>query len=131
MVTQVKVNEERVYYNYDGRMPPVSMDPEPAMLPPNQAEPKYITDTTLRDGAQDSRFPFFPNEDRIRYVDLLSQLDNGTGRIYAIETFIYHKRDAWVLEKLLERGYQYPNITTWIRANPKDVKDLYAVSQGK
>jgi isopropylmalate/homocitrate/citramalate synthase len=131
MVTQVKVNEERVYYNYDGRMPPVRMDPEPAEVPPNQAEPKYITDTTLRDGAQDSRFPFFPNEDRIRYVDLLNQLDNGTGRIYAIETFIYHKRDAWVLEKLLERGYQWPKITTWIRANPKDVKDLYAVSQGK
>jgi isopropylmalate/homocitrate/citramalate synthase len=64
-------------------------------------------------------------------VDLLHQLDNGTGKIYAVETFIYHKRDLWVLDKLLEKGYEWPMITTWIRANPKDVKELYAASQGK
>lgn len=131
MVTKETLNEERVYYNYGGQMPPVEMMPEPAEIPAGQAEPKLITDTTLRDGAQDSRFPFFPNEARLRYVDLLSKLDNGTGRIYAIETFIYHKRDLWVLEKLLERGYKSPMVTTWIRANPKDVKELYEASQGR
>ena len=36
-----------------------------------------------------------------------------------------------MLEKLLERGYEYPQITTWIRANPKDVKELYDISQGR
>ncbi len=131
MVTKDTVNSERVYYNYQGHIPPIVLDPEPAAVPAGQAEPKLITDTTLRDGAQDSRFPFFPNEDRLRYVDLLHDLDNGTGRISALETFIYHKRDAWVLDRLLERGYQYPQITTWIRANPKDVKDLYNLSQGR
>ena len=80
MVTKESINEERVYYNYGGLMPPVEMQAEPAAIPPGQAEPKLITDTTLRDGAQDSRFPFFPNEARIRYVDLLSILDYGTGR---------------------------------------------------
>jgi isopropylmalate/homocitrate/citramalate synthase len=131
MVTQPKINEERVYYNFHGRMPPVTLEEEPAQPPAGADEPRLITDTTLRDGAQDARFALFPNEARLRYVDLLHQLDNGTGVIYAIETFIYHKRDAWVLEKLLERGYKYPRITTWIRANPKDVKELYEVSQGR
>jgi len=131
MVTREVLNEERVYYNYEGKMPPVEMDPDPAVPPPDQAHPKYLTDTTLRDGAQDSRFPFFPNEDRIRYVELLHDLDNDSGIIYAIETFIYHKRDVWVLEKLLEKGFKYPRITTWIRANPKDVKELHNISQGR
>jgi len=131
MVTQSKVNEQRVYYNFHGRMPPVQLEHEPAVPPVGDTEPRLITDTTLRDGAQDSRFALFPNEARLRYVDLLHQLDNGTGRIWAIETFIYQKRDAWVLDKLLERGYEYPKITTWIRANPKDVKELYEVSQGR
>ena len=131
MVTKDTVNSERVYYNYQGRIPPIQLDSEPAIPPTGQTEPKLITDTTLRDGAQDSRFPFFPNEHRLKYVDLLHELDNGTGRIWAIETFIYHERDLWVLEKLLERGYEYPQITTWIRANPKDVKDLHNVSQGR
>jgi isopropylmalate/homocitrate/citramalate synthase len=131
MVTQPKINSERVYYNYHGRMPPVEMEPEPATLPVGDTGPRLITDTTLRDGAQDSRFALFPNEARLRYVDLLHTLDNNTGRIWAIETFIYQKRDAWVLDKLLERGYEYPQITTWIRANPKDVKELYEVSQGR
>jgi isopropylmalate/homocitrate/citramalate synthase len=126
-----RVNEERVYYNFQGRMPPVTLEPQPASIPPAIPEPRLITDTTLRDGAQDSRFPLFPNEARLRYVDLLHQLDNGTGRIYAIETFIYQRRDLWVLDKLLERGYQYPKITTWIRATPKDVKELFEASQGR
>jgi len=131
MVTQPKINSERVYYNYEGRMPPVQLEAEPAAIPAGDAEPRLITDTTLRDGAQDSRFALFPNDARLRYVDLLHQLDNDTGRIWAIETFIYQKRDAWVLDKLLERGYEYPKITTWIRANPKDVKELFDVSQGR
>jgi isopropylmalate/homocitrate/citramalate synthase len=131
MVTKESVNTERVYYNYHGQIPPVKLDAEAAVPPAKQEEPKLITDTTLRDGAQDSRFPFFPNEDRLRYVELLNQLDNGTGRIWAIETFIYHKRDGWVLDKLLEMGFEYPQITTWIRANTKDVKELAALSQGR
>ncbi|HSP54561.1 MAG TPA: 2-isopropylmalate synthase, partial [Dehalococcoidia bacterium] len=131
MVTQPKINSDPVYYNFHGRMPPVELDPEPALLPVGDTEPRLITDTTLRDGAQDSRFALFPNEARLRYVDLLHRLDNGSGRIWAIETFIYQKRDAWVLDKLLERGYEFPKITTWIRANPKDVKELYEVSQGR
>jgi len=133
MIKVIKVNPERVYYNFQGGMPPISLEAEAAVPWTNgsRGQPKLITDTTLRDGAQDARFALFPNEVRLQYVDLLHELDNGTGCIYAIETFIYQRRDHWVLDRLLEREYRYPKITTWIRANPKDVKELYEVSQGR
>ncbi len=126
------VNADRVYYNFEGRVPPVALEAEAAPLPAaDDGEPKLITDTTLRDGAQDSRFALFPNEARLRYVDLLHNLDNGTGRIDSIETFIYQRRDLWVLDRLLEREYDFPKITTWIRVTPRDVKQLHEVSQGR
>ena len=131
MVTATKVNTERVYYNYHGKLPPIPMEDEPAQPPAVDDLPKLITDTTLRDGAQDSRIALFPHEARVRYFDLLHRLDNGSGAIYAVEAFIYQKRDVWTLEKLLERGYEWPKVTTWTRATPKDIKLLVEVSQGK
>ncbi len=131
MVTATKINTERVYYNYEGKLPPVPMEEQPATPPPVDDLPKLITDTTLRDGAQDSRIALFPHDARVRYFDLLHRLDNGTGTIYAVEAFIYQKRDAWTLEQLLERGYEWPRVTTWTRATPKDIKQLVDVSQGR
>lgn len=132
MVIATKVNTERVYYNYGGNLPPVRLEPEPVTPSPMQdGLPKLITDTTLRDGAQDSRFAVFPPETRLKYFDLLQRLDNGSGAIYAVEAFIYQRRDVWTLEKLLERGYEWPRVTTWTRATPKDIKLLVEVSQGK
>ena len=125
------INSERLYYNYGGKFPPVAMESTPATPPPNQVMPKLITDTTLRDGAQDSRFPLFPHEAKLRYFDLLHELDNGTGVIDNTEVFIYQKRDLWVLDKLLERNYDFPRVTTWTRATPKDIKDMVSVSQGR
>ena len=132
MVVATKVNTERVYYNYGGNLPPVTLELEP-VAPPSMQDglPKLITDTTLRDGAQDSRFAVFPPETRLKYYDLLHRLDNGAGAIYAVEAFIYQRRDVWTLEKLLERGYEWPRVTTWTRATPKDIKLLMEVSQGK
>ena len=133
MVVGTKVNTERVYYNYGGNLPPVELEAEPALPPAREQDdlPKLITDTTLRDGAQDSRFAIFPSDTRLKYYDLLHRLDNNTGSIYAVEAFIYQKRDVWTLEKLLERGYEWPRVTTWTRATPKDIKLLVEVSQGK
>src|SRR3989304_4974634 len=126
-----QINAERVYYNFDGKLPPVPMEAAPVEPPPPADLPKLITDTTLRDGAQDSRIALFPHEARVRYFDLLHQLDNGTGTIYAVEAFIHQKRDAGTLDQLLSRGYEWPKVTTWTRATPKDIKDLVAVSQGR
>jgi isopropylmalate/homocitrate/citramalate synthase len=133
MVVATKVNTERVYHNFQGQLPPVMLEPEP-VVPPSASRddlPKLITDTTLRDGAQDSRIAIFPPDTRVKYYELLHQLDNGTGAIYAVEMFIYQKRDQWTLEKLLELGHEWPRVTTWTRATPKDIKLLVDVSQGK
>lgn len=128
-----QVNPERVYYNYQGELPPLKLVPHPARIPRHgrRTDPKKITDTTLRDGAQDPGFAIFPNEAKLKYFDLLHELDNGTGVIESVEVFIYQKRDLWTLDKLLERGYQYPQVTTWTRATPKDIKELVRVSEGR
>ena len=132
-MTRRKINSQKVYFNFQGCLPPAALDANPARIPSQTASthPKLITDTTLRDGSQDPCFALFPNEAKLRYVDLLHALDNGTGRIEAVEVFIYQKRDLWVLDKLLEKGYDYPRVTTWTRALPKDIKALVEVSQGR
>lgn len=131
--SEYTVNEETFYQNFGGRFPAVTRGPDPAVAPEQSAtsDPKRITDTTLRDGAQDPRFALFPHEAKLEYFDLLHRLDNGTGVIESIEVFIYQRRDVWVLEKLLERGYEYPRVTTWTRARPKDIKLLMEVSEGR
>ena len=128
-----QVNPARKYFNFGGRMPPLKLEEAPAEIPAfgPHTYPKLITDTTLRDGAQDPCFAMFPNEAKLAYFDLLHELDNGTGTIDAVEVFIYQKRDLWTLEKLLERGYKSPRVTTWTRATPKDIRDLVQVSGGK
>ena len=40
------------------------------------------------------------------------------------------QRDLWALERLLEREYAFPQVTTWTRAIPKDIRDLVDVSRG-
>jgi citrate (Re)-synthase len=129
-----KINPERVYFDTQGGFPPAGVDHGQSAPIPVQSEanfPKLITDTTLRDGAQDPRFALFPHAAKLRYFDLLHKLDNGTGRIENLEVFIYQERDRWVLEKLLERGYDFPCVTTWTRATPKDIKLLVEISQGQ
>jgi isopropylmalate/homocitrate/citramalate synthase len=128
-----EVNSERRYFNFKGALPPVPFESFPAEFPLDSTatHPKLLTDTTLRDGAQDPCFAIFPNKAKLAYFDLLHALDNGTGVIDAIEVFIYQKRDLWTLEKLLERGYDFPRVTAWTRATPKDIRDLLRVSSGK
>lgn len=132
-MSEYQVNPERRYFNFKGKAPAVRFEKTPAAIPApgTGTHPKQITDTTLRDGAQDPCFAIFPNEAKLEYFDLLHALDNGTGIIDSVEVFIYQKRDLWVLEKLLERSYDFPRVTTWTRATPKDIKDLVKVSGGK
>lgn len=128
-----QVNPARKYFNFKGRIPPLQLEKTPAEIPAPgpHTHPKLITDTTMRDGAQDPCFAIFPSEAKLRYFDLLHALDNGCGVIDAVEVFIYQKRDLWTLDKLLERGYDFPRVTTWTRATPKDIRDLVEVSGGR
>ena len=130
-MTQRAIDPRKRFYNFHGQMPSLSFEADAVGLPKDDGAPKLITDTTLRDGAQDPRFALFPNEARVRYFDLLHDLDNGTGRIEQVEVFIYQKRDIWCLEQLLDRGYDFPQVTTWTRATPKDIKLMVEVGGGK
>ena len=94
-MSQHPINPERKYYNYEGGIPPLRIESTPAAMPAEgkHTHPKLISDTTMRDGAQDPCFAIFPNETKLKYFDLLHKLDNGTGTIDCIEVFIYQKRD--------------------------------------
>ena len=67
-----EINGDRVYYNYGGKFPPLSLDTVAASVPKStdSSHPKLITDTTLRDGAQDPHFALFPAETRLAYYDM-------------------------------------------------------------
>jgi isopropylmalate/homocitrate/citramalate synthase len=85
----------------------------------------YITDTTFRDGQQ-SRPPFTAQQIEDLF-DLLHRLSGPNGVIRQSEFFLYTDKDREALERCRDKGYRYPEITGWIRANKSDlqlVKDL-------
>jgi len=80
----------------------------------------WITDTTFRDGQQ-ARPPYSP-EQILRIYDFLHEIDGGTGLIRQCEFFLYSKRDREAVRLCQERGYEFPEITGWIRAVRNDFK---------
>jgi len=80
----------------------------------------WITDTTFRDGQQ-ARPPYTPKQ-ILRLYDLLHEIDGGTGLIRQCEFFLYSKRDRQAVELCQARGYEFPEITGWIRAVRNDFK---------
>jgi len=84
------------------------------------AKELFITDTTFRDGQQ-ARPPFTVKQ-IVDLFDLLHRLSGPSGVVRQTEFFIYSDRDREALGKCLEKGYLYPEITGWVRANKKDLK---------
>ncbi|MFH1883286.1 MAG: 2-isopropylmalate synthase [Planctomycetota bacterium] len=80
----------------------------------------WITDTTFRDGQQ-ARPPYMP-EQILRIYDLLHEIGGDTGLIRQCEFFLYSDRDRKAVELCKSRGYQFPEITGWIRAVEADFK---------
>ncbi len=87
-------------------------------VPENMPEDIFITDTTFRDGQQ-SRTPY-TTEQMIHIYKLLNKLGGPNGMIRQTEFFVYSEKDRTALEKCMELGYEFPEITTWIRANKQD-----------
>ena len=87
-------------------------------VPENMPEDIFITDTTFRDGQQ-SRVPY-TTEQMVHIYKLLNKLGGPNGMIRQTEFFVYSEKDRRALEKCLELGYKFPEITTWIRASKKD-----------
>jgi len=80
----------------------------------------WITDTTFRDGQQ-ARPPYTP-EQILRIYDFLNEINGGTDLIRQCEFFLYSERDRKAVELCKQRGYEYPQITGWIRAVAADFK---------
>ncbi len=87
-------------------------------VPMNMPEKIFITDTTFRDGQQ-SRAPY-TTEQMVEIYKLLHRLGGENGIIRQTEFFVYSEKDRKALEKCMELGFEFPEITTWIRASKQD-----------
>jgi isopropylmalate/homocitrate/citramalate synthase len=86
---------------------------------PRPPEDIWITDTTFRDGQQ-ARPPY--TAEQIGHIfDFLHRLGGPKGIIRQCEFFLYSKLDAQVVDECRSRGYEFPEVTGWIRANAADL----------
>lgn len=94
-------------------------------VPMNMPAEIWITDTTFRDGQQ-SRAPYTVQQ-MVTLYDMLHRLGGKKGLIRQTEFFVYSDKDREALARCLDLGFEYPEITTWIRATNSDfqlVKDI-------
>ena len=87
-------------------------------VPMNMPEEIFITDTSFRDGQQ-SRAPY-TSAQIVDLYKMLHRLGGKNGIIRQTEFFVYSKSDRDALEQCMALGYEFPEITTWIRASKKD-----------
>ena len=90
------------------------------LTPANPPEHIWITDTTFRDGQQ-SRAPYEP-EQIVELFKMLHKLGGPKGIIRQSEFFVYSERDRKALRMCQDLGYEFPEITGWIRASREDFK---------
>ena len=88
------------------------------VVPMNMPDEIWITDTTFRDGQQ-SRAPY-STEQIVTLYDYMHRLSGPKGVIRQSEFFLYSEKDRNAAYKCMERGYEFPEVTSWIRANKKD-----------
>ncbi len=90
------------------------------IVPHNMPKEIWITDTTFRDGQQ-SRAPY-TTEQIVTIYDYLHRLGGPNGMIRASEFFLYSRKDRDAVYKCMEKGYEFPEVTSWIRASKEDFK---------
>ena len=78
----------------------------------------WITDTTFRDGQQ-SRAPYTADQ-IVDLYKMLNRLGGKKGIIRQSEFFVYTKKDKEAMLRCMDLGYEFPEITTWIRAKKED-----------
>ena len=87
-------------------------------VPRSMPEEIWITDTTFRDGQQ-SRRPYTVGQ-IVHIFDELHRMGGPKGLIRQSEFFLYTQKDKEAVYKCMERGYEFPQVTSWIRASKKD-----------
>ncbi len=87
-------------------------------VPMSMPEEIWITDTTFRDGQQ-SMSPYTV-EQITELFKLMSRLGGKNGIIRQSEFFLYSEKDRKAVESCLNLGLEFPEVTSWIRANKND-----------
>lgn len=121
-------NVFRNLFRYD-EIPKVAFNDR--IVPHHMPEEIWITDTTFRDGQQ-SRAPY-TSKQIVTIYDYLHRLGGPQGKIRQSEFFLYSTKDRDAVYKCMEKGYRFPEITSWIRANKKDfqlVKEIGLAETG-
>ena len=108
-------NVFRNLFRYD-EIPKIAFNDR--IVPHNMPDEIWITDTTFRDGQQ-SRAPY-TTEQIVKIYDYLHRLGGPNGKIRQSEFFLYSKKDRDAVYRCLENGYEFPEVTSWIRASRKD-----------
>ncbi len=85
---------------------------------PRLPEHIWITDTTFRDGQQ-ARPPYSVSE-IVELFKFMHRIGGKHGLIRQSEFFLYSEQDRKAVEACQELGFEFPEITAWIRAVKKD-----------
>jgi isopropylmalate/homocitrate/citramalate synthase len=115
-------NLYRNIYSYE-EIPKIAFNHR--IVPIDMPDEIWITDTTFRDGQQ-SREPYKP-EQIVHLYKLLHKLSGPCGIVRQSEFFLYTKKDLDAAVKCLELGYEFPEVTTWIRASKKDFEMVKSI----
>lgn len=102
-------------FSYD-RIPGIRLGAE--TIPMRIPEKIWITDTTFRDGQQ-SRPPYSVDE-IVQIFTFMHRISGTHGLIRQSEFFLYSPNDRAAVEACMELGYEFPEITAWIRAAKSD-----------
>lgn len=108
-------NLYRILFNYN-EVPKLMFNRR--LVPMGMPKDIWITDTTFRDGQQ-SREPY-TTQQIVDLYRMLHRLGGPKGIIRQSEFFLYSQKDRDAVYKCLEEGYQFPEVTSWIRASKKD-----------
>lgn len=87
-------------------------------VPMEMPENIWITDTTFRDGQQ-STSPYSVKQ-IVEIFKLMSRLGGPKGIIRQSEFFLYTEKDRKSAEECMALGLEFPEVTSWIRANKND-----------
>jgi isopropylmalate/homocitrate/citramalate synthase len=117
MIPQDKPQLFRNFFPYSS-LPKINF--EENTVPMNIPKDIWITDTTFRDGQQ-AREPY-RSEQMVHLYDLMHKLGGPRGVIRYTEFFLYTKEDRIAAQTCIDRGYEYPIVTSWIRANKNDME---------
>ena len=108
-------NLYRLLFDYES-VPKVSFNHR--FVPINMPEHIWITDTTFRDGQQ--AMQPFTTKQIVDLYRMMHRLGGPNGLIRQSEFFVYSEKDREALYECQALGYEFPEITTWIRAATKD-----------